>query len=72
MLTADHTRIVNQLREGHAAMNAAGLGSPALDDFNKTVIRIVSESADPAAALRSMVDLLEEDMAARAAKVASR
>lgn len=33
-VNADAARIIGQLQEGHAAMNAAGLGSPALDDFN--------------------------------------
>lgn len=37
MTTAVNARITGQLQQGHAAMNAAGLGSPALDDFNNVL-----------------------------------
>ena len=61
MTTAEHTRIIDQLNEGQAAMNKAGLGSPELDAFHETVIAIVSESPDPWATVRAMADLLERE-----------
>jgi hypothetical protein len=60
MLTAEHTRIIDQLNEGHAAMTAAGLGSPALDDFHKLQVQIITESDDPQAAIRALADLMAE------------
>ncbi|MDX2679264.1 hypothetical protein [Streptomyces soliscabiei] len=63
MLTADHTRIIDRLDEGHAAMNAAGLGSPALDDFHKLQVQIITESSDPQATIRAMADLMAEGRA---------
>lgn len=60
MTTPAHTRIIEQIKAGHAAMNEAGHGSPALDDFHALVIEIVSESPDPQATVRAMADLMSE------------
>ncbi|MET7779600.1 hypothetical protein ABZU94_29890 [Streptomyces mirabilis] len=63
MTTAAQTRIIAQLKDGHADMCKAGLGSPALDAFHETVIEIVSESPDPQATIRALADLMAEERA---------
>lgn len=65
MLTPAHTRIIDHLKAGHAAMDAAGHGSPALDDFHALQVRIISESPDPEATVRAMTDLMSEHVEAR-------
>ena len=62
-LNAEAARIIGQLQDGHAAMNAAGLGSPALDDFNNLLIEMISESDDPQGTLHHLVELLEQNKA---------
>ncbi|MFF0970109.1 hypothetical protein ACWDQO_22330 [Streptomyces sp. NPDC003703] len=61
MTTAVNARIIGQLQEGHAAMNAAGLGSPALDDFNNLLIKMIAEAPDPKFRLREIVELLARE-----------
>jgi EAL domain-containing protein (putative c-di-GMP-specific phosphodiesterase class I) len=56
-------RIISQLEAGHADMNRAGLGSPALDEFNAEIIRQIRESDDPRARLNSIVELMREHRA---------
>jgi hypothetical protein len=56
-------RIISQLEAGHAEMNRAGLGSPALDEFNAEIIRQISEASDPAARLNAIVQLMREHQA---------
>ncbi|MEH0423157.1 hypothetical protein [Streptomyces sp. B21-083] len=68
MLTPAHTSIIEQLEAGHAEMNRAGLGSPALDDFHALQVRIISESPDPEATVRAMTDLMDEHVDAGAAR----
>ncbi|MDQ0776372.1 hypothetical protein QF026_004838 [Streptomyces aurantiacus] len=60
-LNADATRIIGQLQEGHAAMNAAGLGSPALDDLNNLLIEIIAEAPDPKFRLHEIIELLARE-----------
>lgn len=68
-VTADAARIIGQLQEGHAAMNAAGLGSPALDDFNSLLTEMIAEAPDPKLRLHEIVEFLarERGMTAKSA-----
>ena len=68
-VNADAARIIGQLQEGHAAMNAAGLGSPALDDFNNLLTEMIAEAPDPKFRLHEIVELLarERGMTAKSA-----
>ena len=58
---ADATRIIERLEANHAASNAAGLGSPALDAFHREVVQAVAESPDPQACIREIADLLASE-----------
>ncbi|WDG29696.1 hypothetical protein N7925_15755 [Streptomyces sp. CA-278952] len=58
---ADAARIIAQLREGHAGMNAAGLGSPALDDFSNLLIEMIAEAPDPKFRLHEIAELLARE-----------
>ncbi|MBP5892803.1 hypothetical protein [Streptomyces scabiei] len=60
---ADAARIILQLEKNHAAMNAMGLGSPALDEFNALVIRQVAEADDPAATYDAILQLMRDHRA---------
>ncbi|MCF1597338.1 hypothetical protein [Streptomyces muensis] len=60
-LNADATCIIDQLQEGHAAMNATGLGSPALDDFNSLLTKMIAEAPDPRFCLHEIVELLARE-----------
>ncbi|MER7838467.1 hypothetical protein ABTY98_21895 [Streptomyces sp. NPDC096040] len=51
-------RIIGQLNANHTANTAAGLGSPALDDFHNLVIELIAEAADPKARMREIADLI--------------
>lgn len=68
-VNADAARIIGQLQEGHAAMNADGLGSTALDDFNNLLTEMIAEAPDPKFRLREIVELLarERGMTAKSA-----
>jgi hypothetical protein len=59
-------RIIRHLKEGHAEMNRAGLGSPALDEFNALVIRQVAASSDPKATFDAILQLMHEHQAGAA------
>ncbi|MFJ2440488.1 hypothetical protein ACIOWG_08490 [Streptomyces sp. NPDC087658] len=60
-LNADATHIIGQLQEGHASMNAAGLGSPALDDFYNLLTEMITEAPDPKFRLHEIVELLARE-----------
>lgn len=60
---ASRERIIRQLEDGHAKMNRAGHGSPALDEFNAEVIRQVAGADDPAATFDAIVQLMREHQA---------
>ncbi|MET8824764.1 hypothetical protein ABZX40_17840 [Streptomyces sp. NPDC004610] len=59
--------IIAKLEAGHAVMNAAGLGSAALDAFYDLFVKAVAGSSDPDATVSEMVQLIarENDRAAR-------
>ncbi|MFE0673248.1 hypothetical protein [Streptomyces sp. NPDC058867] len=60
-VNADAARIIGQLRQGHTAMNAAGLGSPALDDVNNLLTNMIAEAPDPKFRLHESVELLARE-----------
>ncbi|MFE5396006.1 hypothetical protein ACFQ9U_15810 [Streptomyces sp. NPDC056568] len=61
MTNAVNARLIGQLQEGHAAMNAAGLGSPALHDFFNLLTEMIAEAPDPKFRLREIVELLARE-----------
>ncbi|MGX9887326.1 DUF6907 domain-containing protein [Streptomyces sp. NPDC002276] len=60
-VSADAARIIEQLEANHAASNAAGLGSPALDAFHREVVQAVAESPNPQACISQIADLLASE-----------
>ncbi|MEU2777912.1 hypothetical protein ABZ646_34745 [Streptomyces sp. NPDC007162] len=60
-VNAEAARIIGQLQEGHAAMNAAGLGSSALQDFNNLLTEMITEAPDPKFRLHEIVELLARE-----------
>ncbi|MFG2938865.1 hypothetical protein [Streptomyces sp. NPDC048282] len=60
-VNAEAARIIGQLQEGHAAMNAAGLGSSALEDFDNLLTEMITEAPDPKFRLHEIVELLARE-----------
>ncbi|BCL29737.1 hypothetical protein ACFFS2_26750 [Streptomyces aurantiacus] len=57
---ADAARIILQLEQNHAGSNAAGLGSPELDEFQNLIVSLVAEADDPKAVIARLAELLSE------------
>ncbi|MFK0154043.1 hypothetical protein ACIQVK_18465 [Streptomyces sp. NPDC090493] len=57
-ISAAADRMIGQLNASHAANVAAGLGSPALDDFHNLVVEMVAEAPDSKARMREIADRL--------------
>ncbi|MEV7387585.1 hypothetical protein [Streptomyces sp. NPDC091215] len=59
------SRIIGELDANHAANIAAGLGSPALDDFHALVVRQIAQAPDPQYRMREIADLIANHRTAR-------
>ncbi|MGJ5804924.1 DUF6907 domain-containing protein [Streptomyces europaeiscabiei] len=56
----DAARIILQLEQNHTETNAAGLGSPELDEFQNLIVSLVAEADDPKAVIARIAELLSE------------
>jgi len=59
-LSADAVRIIGRLQEIHASMNAAGLGSPALDAFINLLGEMTAAAPDPVSHFHEIVELMTQ------------